>query len=82
MQNIENTFENKRTATQNISVHAWMVVSKSNGNHKPKIIIDIHIKKKKQSKYNTEDSKSREDNKRREEKKTQSKNSKQLTKCQ
>ena len=75
MQNIENGFENKRTVTQNNSVHTQMVISKSNVNHKPKTIIDTHIKKKKQSKHNTKDNQQviREDNKRR--KKNQSNNS-------
>ena len=45
MQNIENALENKRPATQNI-LYTQMVISKSNGNHKPKTIIDTHIKKK------------------------------------
>ena len=36
MQKIENAFEMKRPATKNNSVHIYMVISKSNGNHKPK----------------------------------------------
>ena len=47
MQDIENAFENKITATKNNSVHIKMVISKSNGKHKPKPIIDTNIKKKK-----------------------------------
>ena len=45
-----------------------MVISKSNGKHKPKKTVrDIHIKKKKQFKHNTKDNQqiTREDNKRR-----------------
>ena len=50
-----------------------MVISKSIGNPNQKTPIDTHIKKKKQTKYNTKDSKqiTREENKRgKEEKKT------------
>ena len=41
--NIENAAENKRTTTQNNSVHTWLVISKSNGTHKPKNYMDTQI---------------------------------------
>ena len=36
MQNVENAFEIKRPATKTNSLHTQMVISTSNGNHKPK----------------------------------------------
>ena len=84
MQNIGNASENKRTTTQNNFVHIKLVISKSNGNHKPKNY-NGHTHKKKQYKHNTKDREQiiREDKKKRKRRnKIQSNNPEQLTKWQ
>ena len=62
---MENTFENKRTATPNNSMHIQVVISKSNGNHKPKNYSGHTNKKEKAIQTNTEYSQqiTRQDNK-------------------
>ena len=78
MQNIGNAFVNKTTATQNNSIYIHMVISKSNGNHKLKTVVDTHVKKKinpSNTKY-SQQIKRRQQKKEWEKKKTQSNNPK------
>ena len=56
MQDIENSFEIKRPATENNLVYIYIAISKPHGNCKPKIYNRYAQKKKKQSKHNTKDS--------------------------
>ena len=67
MKTTENAFKIKRPGTKSNSIHVQLVISKSNGNHKPKTIMDRKRKKKKQFKHNTKDSQQikKRDNKKR-----------------